>query len=377
MTRRLVRFAPFLLLLLAGCVTYSDDYYRDGYYSDGGYYYPAEDGYGDYYAGPDYDDYDYYDDFGYYSQSPFWGSGHYGCGAWSSCSPYWSSYYRRPYSGWSLSFGSHWSSWGYWGGYGHHWSPWYGYGHYRPRPPVYTPPPPRPIDTAHGVGGVRPTPMPRTDFRDRYPDGKPYAPGDGRVMPRGDFRGSGGKPYAPGDGRLAPRPQPDPAERPARPMPRSDFRDDRQNGKGYGPGDGRVMPQPAPRYGTRNPGGTSAPPTESVVSPQPRPVPRSDFRGNGSGKSYAPSDRRVMPQPQPAAQSRYERPMVRETTRPSAPSPRYQAPAVRQPAPAPRYERPVARETARPAPAPREAPPSRPTRETRSSSQNGTRDDEP
>ncbi len=196
-------------------------------------------------------------------------------------------------------------------------------------------------------------------------------------MPRGDFRGSGGKPYAPGDGRLAPRPQPDPAERPARPVPRSDFRDDRQNGKGYGPGDGRVMPQPAPRYGTRNPGGTSAPPTESVVSPQPRPVPRSDFRGNGSGKSYAPSDRRVMPQPQPAAQSRYERPMVRETTRPSAPSPRYQAPAVRQPAPAPRYERPVARETARPAPAPREAPPSRPTRETRSSSQNGTRDDEP
>ena len=50
MTRRLVRFAPLLLLLLAGCVTYSDGY-RDGYYSDGGYYYPAEDGYGDYYAG--------------------------------------------------------------------------------------------------------------------------------------------------------------------------------------------------------------------------------------------------------------------------------------------------------------------------------------
>jgi hypothetical protein len=324
MTRRLVRFAPLLLLLLAGCVTYTDGYYRDGYYSDGGYYYPAEDGYGDYYAGQDYDDYDYYD-YGYSSYTPFWSLSRYGCGAWANCSPYWNSYYRRPYSGWSLSFGNHWS-WGYWGWYGHHWSPWYDHGHYRTRPPVYSPPPPRPIDTAHGVGGVRPQPMPRSDFRDGYPGGKPYAPGDRRVMPRGDFRGPGGKPYTPGDGRLAPRPQPDPAERPARPVPRSDFRDDRQNGKGYGPGDGRVMPQP-----------------------------------------------------QPAAQSRYERPMVRETTRPSAPPARYQAPAVRQPAPAPRYERPVAREAARPAPAPapRQAPPPRPTRETRSSSQNGTRDDEP
>ncbi|WP_146907774.1 hypothetical protein [Arenimonas daejeonensis] len=124
MTRRLARFAPLLLILilLAGCTTYSGNHYRDGYYSDGGYYYPAEDGYGDYYAAPDYGyDYDYYD-YGYSTYTPFWGLHRYGCGAWGGCSPYWSYYYGRPYSGWSLSYGQHWS-YGSWGWYGQYWAP--------------------------------------------------------------------------------------------------------------------------------------------------------------------------------------------------------------------------------------------------------------
>src|SRR5688572_11694843 len=165
MKRRLARLIALPLLLLAGCTTYYGDGYREPYYSDGGYYYPAEDGYGDYYAAPEYDYYDY----GYSSYVPFWGLDRYGCGYWSSCSPYWNGYYGRPYSGWSLSFGSHWS-YGYWGWYGSSWAPWYGYGGYYYRPPYYydhdydydrpdRPEPPRPAGRPANPRPLYPEPM--------------------------------------------------------------------------------------------------------------------------------------------------------------------------------------------------------------------------
>jgi len=182
-----------LVLGLAGCTTYGDSYYRDGYYSDGGYYYPAEDGYGDYYQGPEYVDY-------YYSSyTPFWRLDRYYCSAYYSCSPYWNNYYRRPYSGWSISYGRGWGL-GSSGWYGNYWSPWYGhgrYGHYD-RYPVR-----RDYD--------------RDRRRDRDPPAVTPVPRDNEYRrPRPDFRE---------DGRVRPRPndsyaRPRPADGVVRPAPR-------------------------------------------------------------------------------------------------------------------------------------------------------------
>lgn len=357
MTRRFVRFAPLLLLLLAGCVTYSDGYYRDGYYSDGGYYYPAEDGYGDYYAGPDYDYYDY----GYSTYTPFWGLDRYGCGAWSSCSPYWNSYYRRPYGGWSLSFDSHWS-YGHWGWYGRHWAPWYGHhDHYRPWPRHRDPAPTPGPGPDLGAG-----PAPGQDGTTRPPfrtpgvtDPAEYEPNEdsrppGRRLRPIDAPGEGafGRPeYRPGQPEARPAeprpryPQPpigdrgeyrDPVEAPVRAMPRSDFRETRWKGRPMESADTDPSLAQPPGYG-------------SLRQPQ-RPPSRYE----------RPAMR------EPASSPGYERPAMREP-------PRYERPAMREPAPPPaRYERPVERES--PRPAPRAEPPMR--REMGPASQNDERDDE-
>lgn len=283
MTRRLALFASLLVLGLAGCTTYGDGY-RDSYYRDGGYYYPAEDGYGDYYQGRDYADARYYDR---YSYSPFWGLGRYSCGAFHSCSPYWNRYYRRPYSGWSFSFGSHWS-YGSWGWYGQHWSPWYGPGYYHGhhhwhhrdrdhnRPPVTAPGPVTEV--------VRP--LPRPDFsdqgwkRERPIDQEPTGPRPGyggygngrspggevsvRPLPRPDFRS---------DGRQRPLPWPE-GEETVRPLPRADFRDldQKRSRPAPQPYEEEAM-RPRPGFRTEDRGGRTRlemaprrPPAESVRS---------------------------------------------------------------------------------------------------------------
>lgn len=124
MTRRTTALMSLLVLGLAGCTTYGGGYYREGYYSDGDYYYPAEDGYGDYYQGPDYIDYSYA------TYSPFWRLDRYSCGSfYGSCSPYWNNFYGRPYGGWNFSPGRGWWGFNVGGWQGEPWSPWYGYGY--------------------------------------------------------------------------------------------------------------------------------------------------------------------------------------------------------------------------------------------------------
>lgn len=309
MSRRLVLLASLMLLGLSGCMTVNDDYYRQGHYSDGGYYYPAEDGYGDYYQGPEQVDYRYYDS---YSYSPFWSLDRYSCGAHYSCSPYWNSYYRRPYSGWNLSFGSH-RSYGSWGWYGNRWNPWYDhhdyYRHPRHPEPGYIRPPgqdqnvgPRPGLREPGViddEGERPMPRPP------YDDGP--VPGQ-VVLPPG-------------------------AERP---MPRPEFRE-------------RYESRPVPREQA-----IQAPVDESWQPPAAdsggeRPV----DRGDDGGRILEPRYER----PEPRGMSPYDRPEPREM-------PRYES----YERPAPREERAEPREAP---PAERPEP-----RETRPSSQNETSDEE-
>jgi hypothetical protein len=212
-----------LLLGLAGCTTYGDGNYRDGYYSDGDYYYPARDGYGDYYQGPDYVDYTYA------SYSPFWRLDRYSCGAFYSCSPYWNNFYGRPYGGWNFSPGRGWWGFNVRGWQGEPWSPWYGYGFGHPwyghghpgrRPPHRDPRPPVVVDpeTDDGYsGGTEPNlrlgrPGPRPIGREpdvrrpRLGDGSnPPPPGAGYRGYRGDPRpGAQGTPtpgrFGPGNG---------------------------------------------------------------------------------------------------------------------------------------------------------------------------------
>jgi len=282
-----------LVLGLAGCTTYGDSYYRDGYYSDGGYYYPAEDGYGDYYQGREYIDYRYYDD---YSYSPFWRLDRYSCGAFYSCSPYWNNYYRRPYSGWIISYGSGWGP-GYGSWYGRHWSPWYGYGHYDrrpprrdrdPRPPVVDPEP-----TDDGYSGTNPgvrlgRPGPRQIGGD--PDvRRPGLGGGSRPPPPGADPGTGPRPgnlgqpapgrFGPGTGGPRPGtgPRPRPGEDYVAPVPvRRAIDDNPVNRKGPV----RAAPVPVGSRGAVPPAGvdrSSAPPRfERPAAPPPqvsRPAP--------------------------------------------------------------------------------------------------------
>ncbi len=268
MTRRLLLLATLMTLALTGCVTYSDSYYRQSQYRDGGYYYPAQDGYGDYYQGrePRYNDY-YYD-----SYTPFWGLSRYSCAGYYSCSPFWNGYYGRPYSGWNLSFGSHYN-YGSWGWYGNHWAPWGGPGYYGHRPhrpqPRQPPPPGGPADPrdpylddrgpqlpSFGVNQGRPGPRPI----DEEPQG--YRPGYGRNRGNGgDIRPEpiGGVEMAPvpragfRPGGKAPAPLPDVAED-VRRMPRANF----------GKDPGGPLPEPGVDY-------RQAPPRSDYRQVQPQP----------------------------------------------------------------------------------------------------------
>ena len=314
MSRRLVLLASLLLLGLSGCVTMNEGYYREGYYSDGGYYYPAEDGYGDYYQGPEDIDYRYYDS---YSYEPFWRLDRYACGAYYSCSPYWNSYYRRPYSGWSLSFGSHWS-YGNWGWYGNQWNPWYDHRDYwrhsrhprRPDPGSTLPPG---VLTPPGPGNQRP---PREDYTIR--------PRPGLREPGVIYEGEGRPRLRPGGDRGPGQPGPGPG-----PGPGQDVMPVRGDGEGY------VRPLPRPDFRDREdrkPAPINAP--GRGVSPAPTQeadMPRPDYRDFREPARRPPQEAPRYERPQPREMPRYERPEPREMPRP-------------EPREAPRFERPEPRE---------------------------------
>ena len=344
MTRRLASFASLLLLTLAGCTTYygggyyREPYYSDPYYSDDGYYAPADEGYG-YYAEPGYG-YDTYD-YGYSSYTPFWGLGRYGCGYWSSCSPYWNSYYGRPYSGWSLSFGGY----GHWGWYGSTWAPWYGYGGYgggyyhprydhyhdhdRPRPPS-TPQP-----------GSRPS-RPRPLYPESISTNPPRsAPGEA-LRPPGSSYPVGSRPGGPGySGGSRPPPRPlysenGPVSRPS-PSRQAESRPAYRVDNGERPG---VTPRARQR--------------EAYAQPEYR---QPEYR---EPEYRQPEYRQVEPQARPSPRPMYREPVqVR-----SAPEPRAEAwqgparssggepvggysppPRAERPSPPPRAERPMVRES--------------------------------
>ncbi|HEU0153434.1 MAG TPA: hypothetical protein VFQ84_08830 [Arenimonas sp.] len=349
MSRRILLLAAFLLVGPAGCVSYGDyAYERDRYPVDGGYYYPADEGYGDYYEAPeDYGYYDYYDDPFAYGYLPFWSIERYACSGWYGCSPYWSTGYRRPYSGWSLSFGNHWDyrRWAWYGDYG---SGWYDPGYYRPhrpRPPGHggrpgdgqPPGPPPGAGVGDDPGTVRPTPMPRPDF-DRNRIGRPV------------IREPEGRP---GNGGGNPRPPVTTEEREVRPLPRTDFRDSPRKA----PGDGGTRPRPIQSTPSPRPDARPAPgnPPDYRRFERPEPV-----RGE---PGLAP---RPVAEPRPQPEQRYEpRPQPRYEPRPEPrPQPRLeprQEPRY-QPRPEPRPEpRSAPREAYRPAPPPasRPAPPPR------------------
>lgn len=351
MSRRILLLAAFLLVGPAGCVSYGDyAYERDRYPVDGGYYYPADEGYGDYYEAPeDYGYYDYYDDPFAYGYLPFWSIERYACSGWYGCSPYWSTGYRRPYSGWSLSFGNHWDyrRWAWYGDYG---SGWYDPGYYRPhrpRPPGHggrpgdgqPPGPPPGAGVGDDPGTVRPTPMPRPDF-DRNRIGRPV------------IREPEGRP---GNGGGNPRPPVTTEEREVRPLPRTDFRDSPRKA----PGDGGTRPRPIQSTPSPRPDARPAPgnPPDYRRFERPEPV-----RGE---PGLAPRPRPVA-EPRPQPEQRYEpRPQPRYEPRPEPrPQPRLeprQEPRY-QPRPEPRPEpRSAPREAYRPAPPPasRPAPPPR------------------
>ena len=421
MTRRLVLLASLMLFALTGCVSYGDGYYRDryysddgyysdeGYYSDDGYYYPAEEGYGDYYEGDSYDSY-YDTSYGY---SPFWSLDRYSCGAFYNCSPYWSSYYRRPYS-WSLSFGNHWN-YGSWGWYDRHWSPWYSGGYYhrpeRPHRPDRDPPGrngPRPLYPEPGtqsapshysqggprprvigtepVGGARPgrggnrlDPDPSGSgevvtpgSRPRYPESAPGEP----VRAVGGEPANAARPEQ-GAQRPGPRSRYAPLAPTAQPGARPLYREE---GVPV-----RTRPSAAPR---------SAPddayrPAQPRERPATRPMQREEPMARPQPRQYeAPS------RPEPRQYEAPSRPEPRQYEAPSRPEPRqYEAPSRPQPR---QYEAP-----ARPEPRQYEAPsrpeprqyeaPSRPeprayspppraerqeARESRPSSQNESQSDE-
>ena len=325
MSRRLVLLASLLLLGLSGCVTMNEGYYREGYYSDGGYYYPAEDGYGDYYQGPEDIDYRYYDS---YSYEPFWRLDRYACGAYYSCSPYWNSYYRRPYSGWSLSFGSHWS-YGNWGWYGNQWNPWYDHRDYwrhsrhprRPDPGSTLPPG---VLTPPGPGNQRP---PREDYTIR--------PRPGLREPGVIYEGEGRPRLRPGGDRGPGQPGPGPG-----PGPGQDVMPVRGDGEGY------VRPLPRPDFRDREdrkPAPINAP--GRGVSPAPTQeadMPRPDYRDFREPARRPPQEAPRYERPQPREMPRYERSEAREMPRYERPEPR-EMPRP-EPREAPRFERPEPRE---------------------------------
>lgn len=281
MARRILALMSLMVLGLAGCTTYGGSHYRDGHYSDGGYYYPAEDGYGDYYQGREYVDYRYHDDYRYWSYSPFWRLDRYYCGAFHSCSPYWDNYYRRPYSGWSISYGRGWGL-GYGGWHGSHWSPWHGHGHYDRgptrrdrdrRPPVVYPGPRGGYSSGTDPDLGRPGPRLIGGEPDaRHPD----LDGGSRLPPPGAETGFAPRPGSlgrPAPGRFGPGmgPRPRPEDGYVRPVPvRRVVDDDAFNGKAPA----RPAPQSAGGFGSPAPspiGRAPAPPRfERAAAPPPQ-----------------------------------------------------------------------------------------------------------
>jgi hypothetical protein len=316
MTRRLLLLATLMTLGLTGCVTYSDSYYRQSQYRDGGYYYPAQDGYGDYYQGREQVQYvDYY----YSSYTPFWGLSRYYCAGYYSCSPFWNSYYGRPYSGWNLAFGSHYS-YGRWGWYGNSWAPWAGPGYYghrphrpdpRHRPPGQLPGPRDPYVVDSVVGEpVNPAwrgPLPR------YEEGQGYQPGYGHN------RGEGGdaRPGQPGGSQAAPgpvagfrpggkQPAPLPEEGPVQ-MPRANF--GKYPGGRYpepetGPGGAAPIEAPARAY-------RPLLPPRGQQDPMPprqyrQPEPREDYRDEPAYREDQRFGPREMERNEPREVERYQ-----------------------------------------------------------------------
>lgn len=345
MTRRIAFLASLLLLALSGCASYDGSYYRDPYYADAyydrpyqgdegyydqdGYYVPADDGYyGDYYASPDYD---YYYDYGY---TPFWGLDRYACGGWYSCSPYWNSYYRRPYSGWSLTYGNHWS-WGSWGWYGNHWSPWYDDRYYH-----------------------RPDPeQPRSRPRPSQP----------RALYREDARPGGA--MSQGGEYLRPPGQAQPID--ARPAPRPRYRDDSEEGR-QETQDRPFTRRPAPRPLYRE-SPQARPASEAAAAPA-----RSWYGGNDNGVRPASSPRSLQPEPSARPQPR---PVYRESAEPrpvfreaAQPRQNYES----RPRPESSYRQPERSEQPRFSPPPPRAEPRAErseVRESRTESQNSDSDE--
>ena len=339
MNRILVAFAT--LLLLSGCATYGDGYYRDrAVYADGAYYYPAYDGEGDYYYGADtgYDyDYTYAYPYGYgFGYTPFWGLDRYRCRSYYGCVPAWGGYYPYYYApGWSFSL-SHswgWSNWGWYGGY--HWHK----HHHRYRD--------------DGRTGTRPpTDQGRLTRENRYP-----MRGDERDVTRryGEDERYYRRPSPGESGRRTPDP----------------IREDR-------PAE-RIQPETARRMPAT---GNGRPAPRELEGRLGRPAPRDlEERRNRSDRIDPDSARRVpatgLGRPAPREwQGRLGRPAPQDVE-PARQAPRRASLPVR-PAPAnargPQMRYP-AREP-RVAPAPRAAPAPRPTPQVRPASQNRTSDQE-
>lgn len=341
MTRIFAAFAT--LLLLSGCATYGDGYYRDrAVYADGAYYYPAYEGEGDYYYGAD-DGYDY--DY-YFSQpyayTPVWGLARYRCRGYYGCVPAWGGYYPYHYvPGWHVSFGYGWN-WGSWGWYGgrdwhrHH----YGYRHRGDRDRDD-----RHRDDRHYVrdddgrreGRDRYDARPRSDYqRLQREDRRPAGVRDGRALTELEQERRLRRPALGDSGR----PPPDPIPEDAAPQ--------------------RIDPESAQRMPAS---GLRRPAPATLDRRMGRPLPRETEQRQGG--PTAPEARYRVREPMPSPREQ-PRPLPRQ-----APAPRYQEPrpAPRQ-APAQRYEpRPAPRQApaATPRPAPRPAPQVRPASQNRTS----------
>ncbi|HEX5694649.1 MAG TPA: hypothetical protein VFY00_08550 [Arenimonas sp.] len=333
MKRLFALFVP--LIALTGCATYGDGYYRDRtVYRDGGYYYPAYEGAGDYYYGADqgYDyDYHYGSGIGYgYGYSPFWGLDRYRCRSYYGCVPTWGGYYPYHYSpGWSFSVGNTWG-WGNLGWYGGY--RWNNYPRYRPRP---------------DYGRYEPRAKPKPTGRTPPAQSAPY--------------------YVPGQPIRRPVVEGEYARNPAYPVQTKPARVD----SGYD----RPVPKPTDRFdrGTR-------PYTKPGRVDEGVPLPRTRYRQPVRGEPVdSPRQRYSVPvQPAPArsggARMRYPEPM-RSPSRQAVGQPGRPAPQAR-PAPMQRAQ-PMQRVQPMAKPAHRQAEPRpAPRRQVRTTSQNGTSNDE-
>ncbi len=194
----------FISLIVSACASYDSSYQQRYVYRDGSYYYPAGDGYGDYYTDDDPYRHSYYDPDGWFWGSGYYSSGYSGCRLYSAsryCSPwrYRHSWYPdRYYRGSGISIGfdygrGYWTSpyyngFGHYGGYGGYRSPYgysypYRYGHgYRPQqgPSNRIIPMPKPSVFVPPGSSSNPPPItspiagPRVEGEYRWPDARRY-----------------------------------------------------------------------------------------------------------------------------------------------------------------------------------------------------------